>query len=144
MMDNAFRYVIDYGVALESQYGYVGTSGSCKYRADTMKAYSISRSTIIYNDCPGLVRVLKERPVTVVVSVDMSFIFYGQGVLNSCGTSINHAIQLVGYYKNSSSSYYLGKNSWGVAWGQQGFIKIDATLNNSNLCSVCAYPQYPE
>ena len=55
--------------------------------------------------------------MTVVVSVDLSFIFYGDGVLNTCGENINHAIQLVGYYKDQGRNYYIGKNSWGVGWG---------------------------
>ena len=82
--------------------------------------------------------------MTVVVSVDLSFIFYGDGVLNTCGENINHAIQLVGYYKDQGRNYYIGKNSWGVGWGEGGFIKIDAKVRNGNLCSVCAYPQYIE
>lgn len=78
----------------------------------------------------------------MVVSVNIAFVFYSSGVLNSCGTEINHAIQLVGYYKDSNQAYYIGKNSWGVAWGDQGFVKIDANMNAGNLCNVCAYPQY--
>lgn len=74
--------------------------------------------------------------------MNIGFIFYSSGILNSCGTDINHAIQLVGYYKDSNQAYYIGKNSWGTAWGENGFIKIDALKNGGNLCSVCAYPQY--
>ena len=109
-----------------------------------MKSFSISRSRILFSDCPGLKKELGRQPVTVVISADLSFIFYGEGILNTCGEEINHAIQLVGYYKDSSKSYYIGKNSWGVAWGQRGFIKIDANAKQGNLCSVCAYPQFIE
>jgi C1A family cysteine protease len=84
-----------------------------------------------------LTQALTLHPVTVVVSVDINFIFYSSGILNTCGSTINHAIQLVGYYKSSSQSYYIGKNSWGTAWGQQGFVYIDANSKSGNLCSVC-------
>ena len=107
-----------------------------------MQSYSIKRSKIIYSDCPSLQNILQKHPVTVVVSVDLSFIFYSEGVLNTCGEKINHAIQLVGYYKDKEKSYYVGKNSWGKSWGDNGFIKIDALKRNGNLCDVCAYPQY--
>lgn len=83
------------------------------------------------------------RPVTVVVSVDINFLFYRSGVLNVCGKNINHALQLVGYYKDANTAYYIGKNSWGTMWGQQGFVQIDANIQNGNLCSICEYPQYP-
>ena len=74
--------------------------------------------------------------------MNIAFLFYSEGVLNSCGEDINHAIQLVGYYKDESREYYVGKNSWGVAWGEKGFVKIDARVKGGNLCNVCAYPQY--
>ncbi len=64
-------------------------------------------------------------------------------MLNVCGKNINHALQLVGYYKDENTAYYIGKNSWGNIWGQQGFVHIDANIQNGNLCSVCEYPQYP-
>jgi len=79
----------------------------------------------------------------VVVSADINFLFYRSGVLNVCGKNINHALQLVGYYKDKKTAYYIGKNSWGTNWGQQGFVHIDANIQNGNLCSVCEYPQYP-
>jgi hypothetical protein len=36
----------------------------------------------------------------VVISANIAFIFYQSGILNSCGSVINHALQLVGIVKN--------------------------------------------
>ena len=152
-MDNAFRYILANGITTSSLYPYQYKTSSCNYNKNTMKplsvqSFSISASKIIFGDCNALEKVLKVRPVTVVVSVDISFIFYSSGVLNTCGNNINHAIQLVGIYRETGSSsnkaYYIGKNSWGVSWGMGGFIYIDALEKNGNLCSVCTYPQYME
>jgi C1A family cysteine protease len=79
----------------------------------------------------------------VVISADVNFIFYKSGILNTCGEIINHAIQLVGIIKNSTSNYYIGRNSWGVQWGDGGYVYIDSKIKNGNLCNVCTYPQYP-
>lgn len=144
MMDSAFRYVINNGITTNSFYPYQATTNSCSFQKTTMQSYSIKSSKIIYNDCSALTSLLQKQPVTVVVSVNIFFIFYSEGILNSCGTVINHAIQLVGYYKDSQKAYYVGKNSWGPEWGQKGFVNIDANVQNGNLCNVCAYPQYVE
>lgn len=65
-----------------------------------MPHFSISKSNIIYGNCKALVSVLKERPISVVISANIAFIFYQSGILNSCGSVINHALQLVGIVKN--------------------------------------------
>jgi len=49
------------------------------------------------------------------------FSYYKSGILNDaagCGTSINHAVDLVGYDDKS----YLIRNSWGTSWGNKGYI----------------------
>lgn len=147
-MDNAFRYVINNGLTLSSLYPFSSTSStissSCKYSRLTMPSYSIKSSKIIFNDCSALKAQLLSRPVTVVISADIGFVFYSSGVLNRCGERINHAIQLVGYFKNATNSYYIGRNSWGVSWGMQGDVEIDAEVEDGNLCNVCTYPQYVE
>jgi len=143
-MNNAFQYIIANGITLSSLYPYTQSTSTCRYNRATMQSFSISTSKVFYNDCSALQTLLKSKPTTVVISADMSFIFYSSGVLNTCGTSINHAVQLIGFYKDSQQSYYIGKNSWGTSWGQNGFIKIDATVQNGNLCNVCTYPQYIE
>jgi hypothetical protein len=143
-MDNAFKYVIDNGITLSSLYAYTQNTANCRYSRTSMQSFTISSSKILFNDCPALQTLLKTKPTTVVISADMNFIFYSSGILNNCGSTINHAVQLVGFYKDSQKSYYIGKNSWGTAWGQNGFINIDATVQNGNLCNVCTYPQYVE
>ncbi len=108
-----------------------------------MPHFSISNSNIIFGNCNELAGVLKKRPVSVVVSVNLAFIFYQSGVLNSCGSTINHALQLVGMVRSEVGGYYIGKNSWGTAWGMQGYVYIDSLQQGGNLCNVCSYPQYP-
>jgi hypothetical protein len=108
-----------------------------------MPHFSISKSNIIYGSCSALAEILTQRPVSVVISANIAFIFYQSGILNSCGTTINHALQLVGMVKNETYGYYIGKNSWGNSWGMLGYVYIDSQQEGGNLCSVCAYPQYP-
>jgi len=42
-----------------------------------------------------------------------------------CGTKLDHAVQAVGFNASDSTTpYFVVRNSWGPTWGQQGFIYI--------------------
>lgn len=58
---------------------------------------------------------------------------YGQGILNykqgifdkpDCLTATTHAILIVGYGSVNGTDYWIGKNSWGTQWGENGYIRI--------------------
>lgn len=39
---------------------------------------------------------------------------------------VNHAVQVVGIQSfQNGSSWWIAKNSWGVNWGENGFIRLD-------------------
>lgn len=42
---------------------------------------------------------------------------------------------MVGAYPD----YWLVKNSWGIEWGDKGYIKI----KRGNTCNICETPFYP-
>lgn len=100
MMDNAFRYIIKYGITLESAYPYERKINKCKYDKKYMPSFSISSSKIIFNSCESMIKVLKDRPLSVIVSVHPSFVFYSKGIINICGEKANHSLQLAGLKKN--------------------------------------------
>lgn len=57
---------------------------------------------------------------------------YESGVYNGCSinkTTIDHAVQLVGYGTEAGQDYWLVRNSWSAKWGDGGYIKLprDAT-----------------
>jgi C1A family cysteine protease len=56
----------------------------------------------------------------------------------ACGTYLDHAITAVGYGYDSASGliYYIVRNSWGVNWGDQGYIKIAAIENSAGICGI--------
>ncbi len=82
--------------------------------------------------------------MTVAVAAGSNYwMYYSTGVLNTCGTGIDHAVFLVGAYQNTNGlNYWLIKNSWGPQWGENGYIRIDRAALNGNLCDICSYPTF--
>ena len=49
---------------------------------------------------------------------------------------IDHAILAVGYGQEDNKWYYIVKNSWGSSWGEDGYIRIEATEDGAGICGV--------
>jgi len=49
---------------------------------------------------------------------------YTGGILTRYSGGVNHVIQLAGYGTSSGTDYWLGRNSWGTYWGEDGWFRI--------------------
>jgi len=58
-----------------------------------------------------------------------------------CGTNLDHAITAVGYGSDGDTQYYIVRNSWGAAWGDQGYIKIEAERKRFFNYGICGIQQ---
>jgi len=69
---------------------------------------------------------------------------YTGGVLDSanCGTSLDHAVEAVGYGTMDGTDYYIVRNSWGSSWGDRGYIKI-AAVDGPGICGIQMHAVYP-
>jgi C1A family cysteine protease len=71
--------------------------------------------------------------VGAAVYVDQYFQLYTAGVFDRCKKKVrypNHMIQLVGWDDNKGQTgAWLLKNSWGTAWGENGFMWIAYNCN---------------
>lgn len=54
--------------------------------------------------------------------------YYSQGIYEWDGVSPRvqgmHAVCLIGYVTSGPTRYWIGKNSWGDQWGEDGFFRI--------------------
>jgi len=79
------------------------------------------------------------KPNSVAIEADQPiFQQYTGGVITSttCGTVIDHAVLAVGYGTDSSAgAYWLVQNSWGVSWGESGYVKIG--MSSSGFPGIC-------
>lgn len=79
----------------------------------------------------------------VVVSVDATdWTLYESGVFDGCrrDATTNHAVLLVGYGKSSEGKYWLIRNSWGLSWGEGGFIRL-LRHDEDDYCGVDYQPE---
>ena len=70
---------------------------------------------------------------------------YTSGIYNDetasspCGndpSALDHAVTAVGYGVEKGEAYYLVRNSWGSAWGDQGYIKMLASGYGNGTCGI--------
>jgi len=135
LMNQAFDYLIKFGGSQPTNtYPYTARDGQCK--ADVSKvAVKIAAHKELPPNENALGDALQTGPVSVAIEADQSiFQFYKSGVLDgNCGKNLDHGVLAVGYNTDSSTGYWIVKNSWGPSWGNQGYVWIRAM---KNMCGI--------
>lgn len=96
----------------------------------------------------------EQGPVSVAVDINNAagtvgnWYYYGTGTFASadCGTSINHAVNVIGYGEDSNGKYWLIRNSWSDTWGESGYMKLERSSGNTagiGPCALLMLPAYP-
>lgn len=137
------------GAELGTTYPYMGMKGSCPYdnfASSKLKAgfFRFGRGTgntgeIAYN---LFETYLKRTPLTVAVGSGGSFYEYGGGIHNDkkccrkpgddCGT---HAVLIVGQGVADGEGYWLIRNSFSTAYGEDGYYKMSKQAD-------CIWPKF--
>jgi C1A family cysteine protease len=73
-----------------------------------------------------MMTALSKTVVTIAIEGDQSsFQLYKSGVFTgACGTTLDHAVALVGYGTTNGLDYYILRNSWGQSWAMGGYMLI--------------------
>ena len=103
--------------------------GDCLY--DEAKATSCQVDSYTFadeGDIDMMKKALSHQPVATSLNADcQSFMYYSSGVYDdeSCDPAVlNHAVTLVGYGQEEGGDYWIVKNSWSSAWGEEGYIRV--------------------
>ncbi|CAI0449048.1 unnamed protein product [Linum tenue] len=147
-MDTAFDFIAKIGgLTTEKNYPYKGKDGSC----DEMKLKDHPAKISGYKMVPGnnetaLQAAVAEQPVSVAIDANgIEFQLYSEGILTgSCGSLLNHGVTAVGYGVEKGTKYWIVKNSWGAAWGEDGYIRMERDVEEeSGQCGIAMDAYFP-
>ena len=150
LMDNAFDWISSNGgLCTEADYAYTGKDETCKTTCERVSESTVkSHVDVPTSDDTAMLAALAQQPVSVAIQADQrDFQLYKSGVFTgSCGTTLDHGVLAVGYGIENGNDFYKIKNSWGTAWGDEGYIRIGRGKeynNGDGQCGVLLSASYP-
>ncbi|XP_038585708.1 cathepsin L.1 isoform X1 [Micropterus salmoides] len=146
-MDSAFQYIqANGGLDTEDSYPYEAEDGQCRYNPATIGAICTGYVDVTQGDEEALKEAVATiGPVSVAIDAShLTFQLYESGVYDEpdCSSDeLDHGVLAVGYGSDNGQDYWLVKNSWGLQWGDMGYIMM--TRNKHNQCGIATASSYP-
>jgi len=139
--DDGYTYSKNRGgqLASSANYPYVKRDGTCqRNRGNAAIAFKINGFQKVGGTEAENIAALSQGSLSVAFEVTTYLQQYSKGIMKdtTCSGSPNHAVAAVGY----TPQYVLVKNSWGVKWGEQGFIRF---ARNHGNCGLFKYSSFP-
>ena len=136
LFDGAFQFAYERGIAYDADYKYTAMVGQCRSGLATTKLRGIRYCSNYHgkscasgtDSCQNLLSV---APLSVGIDAGTrDFQNYKNGIYSAACANDNHAVVMV--YMDSTSVKI--RNSWGGAWGENGYIRVSRNSNNRNSC----------
>jgi len=140
-MEYVYNYLKAQPLMLEADYKYTASKSTCKAVVTKGLLKVTGYKMITANSPAAHIAALQTGPTSIALAAGSSpFQLYKTGILPpaGCGTTMNHAVTLVGYGAENGKDYWIVKNSWGETWGEKGFIRIERnnTATDSGACGM--------
>ena len=93
-----------------------------------------------------MAEIYARGPITCGMESTPGFEAYTGGIYSEAVSSptINHIVSLIGWGTDSNgNNYWIGRNSWGTAWGEEGWFRIvrgDPT-HNLGIETACNFAE---
>eukprot|EP00672_Neobodo_designis_P027516 CAMPEP_0174850198 /NCGR_PEP_ID=MMETSP1114-20130205/19092_1 /TAXON_ID=312471 /ORGANISM="Neobodo designis, Strain CCAP 1951/1" /LENGTH=374 /DNA_ID=CAMNT_0016084635 /DNA_START=48 /DNA_END=1172 /DNA_ORIENTATION=- len=129
----AYDYIAKAGIAEEWTYPYTayeGVTGTCKSSIKQTVVNVTGYTSVTSNDQAAVMEALATRGPLAINVAAMPWQSYTGGIFTGCDYSknitIDHVVQLVGYGHDWSVNmdYWIVRNSWSPAWGENGYIRV--------------------
>jgi len=117
-------------------------SGGC-FPVKNPKKYKVAEFGAVVGEKNIMAEIKARGPVACGVAVTKDFMKNYKGGIYEDTTGekrIRHVISLLGWGKaQDGTKYWIGRNSWGSYWGENGFFKIKKGTNNLMIESECGW-----
>lgn len=149
LMDNAFQFIIkNGGIDTEQDYPYLAVDGKCDQSKMDTKAVTIDGfEDVMPYDEKALQKAVAHQPVSVAIEASgMALQFYQSGVFTGeCGSALDHGVVIVGYGTENGMDYWIVRNSWGLEWGENGYIRMQRNVIDTytGKCGIAMESSYP-
>ena len=141
-MADAFVFAKSHILTTEDQYRYTASKGTCKdtsWKRGLMVGCVSGYVTVPQTEA-DLQGAVSQQPVSVGIAADGEFQSYKSGVFSGfCGTLADHGVLVVGYGEDEMQ-YWLVKNSWGMSWGENGYVRLQ---RGGDACAILSDASYP-
>ena len=148
-MDSAFKYMINNKQCNETDYPYVSGFTESKGKCHSCNEFTHFSSCydVVPNNQVSLKLAVLRNPVVIGIEADTYYFqSYSSGILTSelCGTTIDHAVEIVGFGIDNGVKYWSVRNSWGEDWGENGYFRILRTdsTNDAGICGLALEPSF--
>jgi C1A family cysteine protease len=137
----SMQYLIDNSMALEyhEDYHYTAKDGQCEYDKSlgvVQIAHWKAISTTAAGENQIAAALTQYGPLSIAMNAQYLQSYKG-GITDpaSCkgGQSKDHAITIVGFGSEGSKQYWTIRNSWGIAWGEDGYFRSPQGKNSCGL-----------
>lgn len=87
--------------------------------------------------------IFARGPISCGIAVTSKFEAYSGGIFSQplVFFQINHDISIVGWDVDEETGieYWIGRNSWGTYWGEDGFFRIKMHTDNLGIEKDCSW-----
>jgi len=151
----AYEYVSKSGIPDETCMVYEATQHDCSaanicrncergkgcFAVTQYKKYTIAQFGAVKGEKDMMAEVYARGPIACGIAANAAFNAYKSGVFeDKTGfKTINHAVSIVGWGEEAGAKYWIARNSFGSAWGEQGLFRIVRGVNNLAIEEACAW-----
>jgi cathepsin L len=141
LVTDAFQYVLQYQDGRFQhldQYPYTPVKRNCAYKAGAAAGDLRDYELVTQGSEDDLAtKCSSYGPIACAVDAGpVSFQLYSKGIYDdkACHPlSLNHGVGCVGFGVDGDTKYWIVRNSWGVNWGEHGYMRM---IRGSNMCGI--------
>lgn len=146
-MDNVFKYIINNnGVETEESYPYTAKTNKKCGASQSQNAAKISSFVDVEQDEEVILEALFNKgPLSIAIHANpLKNYVAGQTVdlpHSQCNPhKLNHGVVIVGFEVFNGEKVWIIRNSWGTAWGDEGYFRLKY---GSNVCGLSRSVSFP-